>query len=95
MEEKGPLGGFALNLLGDMERLSLGSAAGTESIVLEERLFGRAMEDTPGGGVTAFPWLCGSSHAKTHHSERRGGRKIKRGRKYILLSKPPTSKLSS
>lgn len=55
MEEKGPLGGFALNLLCDMERLSLGSAAGTEPIVLEERLFGRAMEDTPGGGVTAFP----------------------------------------
>lgn len=33
-------GGLALNLLGDLERLNLGSAAGTEPMVLEERMFG-------------------------------------------------------
>lgn len=40
MEGERTSGGFVLNLLGDMERLSLGSAAGTEPLVLEEKLLG-------------------------------------------------------
>lgn len=35
------------------------------------------------GESQAFPWLYGSSHVKTHHLERRGGRKKDQEREEI------------